>query len=109
DLLEQAGHEVSRTIVDRTMREEPDGPLAARLVEHLATMGNRAALLEFVDGPQVELAVKALLALAELHPAESVAAARKILANEQGPEPLRALAAGLLAEREEKAAETALL
>jgi HEAT repeat protein len=108
DLLEQAGHEVSRTIVERAVQREPGGPLAARLMEHLAAMDNREALSEFAGHADSALATKALSALAELHPADSAPAAQKILADERSPLHLRALAAGLLADRDEKAGEAAL-
>ncbi|MEO0459345.1 MAG: cyclic nucleotide-binding domain-containing protein [Myxococcota bacterium] len=99
DLLEEAGHQAPREILYRLAEADRSGAAALRVVEHYASLGDIEGLRGFSSNTNVDIASNALIALAELAPDTAAMRSRELLAT-GAPEPLRALAAGVLVERD---------
>ncbi len=102
DLLEQAGRRAPEPVLKSLAEADPDGPGALRVVRHLSVLADAKGLRFLAESPHPELAAAALRALADLDTSAAEQKSRALL--RQGvAEPLKALAAALLAERDDGA------
>jgi HEAT repeat protein len=102
DLFEQAGHRAPDHLLQWQIERDPQGPGSIRVLEHLTCLGDVTALVEYAKNDGV-LAGVALIALADLEPRVAQDRGRQILAGTGHPEPLCAIAAGILAEQDPEA------
>lgn len=105
DLLEQVGEQAPAAVLQRLADADASGATAVRVVQHYATLSDAAGLRRFAQDPTPEVASAALTALAELAPQSAEESARQVLARPATPDPLRALAAGILIDRDRAALE----
>ncbi len=108
DLLERAGHRAPDHLLARQIKKDPHGAGALRVIEHLTSSGDvQALILHARDDDNDTLARTALIALADLEPRVAQHRSRQILSGGEHPEPLRAIAAGILAELDAQAKQLA--
>ncbi len=103
DLLEQAGERAPEHVLARLATSDPSGAAAVRVVEHLAALEDHRGLADYAENANPAVAAAALTALAELSPEAAARASQMVLVREGVPDPLRALAAGILINRENRA------
>lgn len=103
DLLEEAGQKAPLAVLQRLADEDGTGTIALRIVEHLAAHEDVAALRVISESRRPDMAAAALMALAEIAPEQAESSSRMILEEMIAPEPLRALAAGVLVEHDQDA------
>ncbi|HSI06936.1 MAG TPA: hypothetical protein VLC93_20770, partial [Myxococcota bacterium] len=103
DLLEQAGERAPEHMLTRLATGDPTGATAVRVVEHLAALEDHRGLTDYAESENPAVASAALTALAELAPEAAARASEMVLIREAVPDPLRALAAGILINREKRA------
>ena len=107
DLLEDAGERAPEHILTRLAENDATGAAAVRVVEHLAVLEDHTALGRYVASTDAQVASTALTALADVSPPAAVKASEAVLARDRAPEALRALAAGILINRDTSALELA--
>lgn len=103
DLLEQAGERAPEHVLTRLATTDATGAAAVRVVEHLAALDDHKGLVTYAESANPAVASAALTALAELAPEAAARASEMVLIREGVPDPLRALAAGILINRENRA------
>ncbi|MEM6729995.1 MAG: cyclic nucleotide-binding domain-containing protein [Myxococcota bacterium] len=103
DLLEDAGHQAPHLALLELAAGDASGAVALRVVEHYANLGNVDGLRGFSKDKNVDIAGNALIALAELAPEAAAHRSRELLTGSEVPDVLRALAAGVLVERDTQA------
>lgn len=102
DLLEDAGHSAPERVLVELAESHPGS--ARRVVEHFANLGDVTGLKAFSAHRDMDIAADALLALVEVSPEAAMRRSREVLAD-ASPEPLQALAAGVLVEQDKSAFE----
>ncbi len=107
ELLREAEHRVPTQILKALDTQGPEGPGALVVIDHLTELGDTRPLVEYAAHDSLEVASRALLALAALDQTVSQRVARASLLARDRPEPMRALAAGLLAGSDEAALHVA--
>ncbi|MEO1173329.1 MAG: hypothetical protein AAFX94_14950, partial [Myxococcota bacterium] len=100
DLLEASGHRAPESVLFE-LAENHRG-IALRVVEHFANLGDVPGLTAFSAHRDINIASDALLALIDVAPEAALRRSREVL-SDPGPEPLRALAAGVLIEHDAEA------
>ncbi len=103
DLLEQAGERAPAHVLTRLATADSSGAAAVRVVEHLSALEDHAGLIAYTDSENPAVAAAALTALADLSTELAVRASESVLTREGVADPLRALAAGILINRESRA------
>ncbi|MEZ4272823.1 MAG: cyclic nucleotide-binding domain-containing protein [Myxococcota bacterium] len=106
-ILEQADERAPDFILDKLVAVRGEAG-ALLVIDHLASIGDATALLKFCRSESASVAGAALLAIDEVDAISSFAMSREIFRQPHHPEPLLALAAGLLASRDQEAQEFGL-
>lgn len=103
DLLEQAGHRAPEHILLRLAKDLPNNQGALLVIEHLADVGDDKTLRQFCWDADPLIASTALLELAAFAPDAAKEVAKKLVVQPQLSNRMRAMAAGILADNDDKA------